>query len=114
MAATAATSQDRAMTIHIGMLLYPKLTQLDLTGPFEVLHRVPDTKVHRVWKDTQPVYADSGLGIVPTTSFADCPPLDIVFVPGGRGQIPLMTDAVVLDFLRHHAATARYVTSVCT
>ena len=102
------------MTIHIGMLLYPGLTQLDLTGPFEVLHRVPDAKIHLVWKDTQPVYSDSGLGMVPTTSFADCPPLDIVFVPGGRGQVPLMTDAVVLDFLRHHAATARYVTSVCT
>jgi cyclohexyl-isocyanide hydratase len=102
------------MTLHIGMLLYPGLTQLDLTGPFEVLHRVPDAKVHLVWKDTQPVYADSGLGIVPTTSFADCPSLDIVFVPGGRGQVPLMTDAVVLDFLRRHAATARYVTSVCT
>jgi cyclohexyl-isocyanide hydratase len=102
------------MTLHIGMLLYPRLTQLDLTGPFEVLHRVPDTKVHLVWKDTQPVSADSGLGLIPTTAFADCPPLDIVFVPGGIGQVALMTDAVVLDFLRHHGKTARYVTSVCT
>ena len=102
------------MTLHIGMLLFPRLTQLDLTGPFEVLHRVPDTKVHLVWKDTQPVYADSGLGLIPTTSFADCPPLDIVFVPGGRGQIPLMTDTVVLEFLRRHGASAKYVTSVCT
>src|SRR3954468_11861659 len=114
MAAMALERHDAAMTLHIGMLLFARLTQLDLTGPFEVLHRVPDAKVHLVWKDTQPVQADSGLGIVPTTSFADCPPLDIVFVPGGRGQVPLMTDAVVLDFLRRHAATARYVTSVCT
>src|ERR1043166_5544639 len=114
MAATAPRSHDRPMTLHIGMLLFPGLTQLDLTGPFEVLHRVPDTKVHLVWKDTQPVYSDSGLGMVPTTAFADCPPLDIVFVPGGRGQVPLMTDTVVLDFLRRQAATARYVTSVCT
>src|SRR5262245_37470392 len=102
------------MTLQIGMLLYPGLTQLDLTGPFEVLHRLPDTKVHLVWKDTQPVRSDSGLGMVPTTSFADCPPLDIVFVPGGRGQVPLMTDATVLDFLRRHGAAAKYVTSVCT
>ena len=102
------------MTLQIGMLLYPGLTQLDLTGPFEVLHRVPDTKVHLVWKTTQPVFADSGLGLVPTTTFDDCPPLDIVFVPGGRGQVPLMTDTAVLDFLRRHARTARYVTSVCT
>jgi cyclohexyl-isocyanide hydratase len=102
------------MTLQIGMLLYPGLTQLDLTGPFEVLHRLPDARVHVVWKDTQPVLADSGLGLVPTTTFAACPPLDIVFVPGGNGQVALMTDLVVLDFLRHHARTARYVTSVCT
>src|SRR6266567_3977961 len=101
MAATAARRHDGAMTTHIGMLLFPRLTQLDLTGPFEVLHRVPDTQVHLVWKDTQPVRADSA-------------PLDIVFVPGGIGQVALMTDPVVLDFLRHHGRTARYVTSVCT
>jgi cyclohexyl-isocyanide hydratase len=102
------------MTLHIGMLLFPKLTQLDLTGPFEVFHRIPDAKVHLVWKDTQPVYADSGLGLLPTTTLADCPALDIVFVPGGWGQIALMTDPEVLEFLRHHGRTARYVTSVCT
>jgi cyclohexyl-isocyanide hydratase len=102
------------MTLQIGMLLYPGLTQLDLTGPFEVLHRLPDARVHLVWKDTQPVRADSGLGLVPTTSFADCPPLDIVFAPGGRGQLAIAGDPVVLDFLRHHGRTARYVTSVCT
>jgi cyclohexyl-isocyanide hydratase len=102
------------MTLQIGMLLFPKLTQLDLTGPFEVLHRIPGAKVHLVWKDTQPVYADSGLGLVPTTTIADCPPLDVVFVPGGIGQVAMMTDTVVLDFLRRHGKTARYITSVCT
>ncbi|HEX4419777.1 MAG TPA: DJ-1/PfpI family protein [Kofleriaceae bacterium] len=102
------------MTLHIGMLLFPKLTQLDLTGPFEVFHRIPDAKVHLVWKDTQPVYADSGLGLLPTTTLADCPALDIVFVPGGRGQTALMTDPEILEFLRRHGRTARYVTSVCT
>ena len=114
MAAIRPARHDAGMTLHIGMLLFPRLTQLDLTGPFEVLHRVPDTKIHLVWKDTQPVFADSGLGLIPTMSFADCPPLDIVFVPGGAGQVALMTDPVVLDFLRHHGKTARYVTSVCT
>lgn len=114
MAATRREGHDGAMTLQIGMLLYPGLTQLDLTGPFEVLHRLPDARIHLVWKDTQTVVSDSGLGLVPTTAFADCPPLDIVFVPGGNGQIAVMTDAVVLDFLRHHGRTARYVTSVCT
>jgi cyclohexyl-isocyanide hydratase len=102
------------MTFQIGMLLYPGLTQLDLTGPFEVLHRIPGAQVHLVWKDTQPVRADSGLGLVPTTAFVDCPPLDVVFVPGGNGQAAVMTDPVVLEFLRRHGRTARYVTSVCT
>jgi cyclohexyl-isocyanide hydratase len=102
------------MTTHIGMLLYPGLTQLDLTGPFEVLHRVPDAKVHLVWKTLAPVRADSGLTLLPTTTLADCPPLDVVFVPGGGGQLPLMGDGEVLDFLRRHGRDARWVTSVCT
>jgi cyclohexyl-isocyanide hydratase len=102
------------MTLHIGMLLYPGLTQLDLTGPFELLHRIPDARVHLLWKDLQPVRAESGLAILPSTTLADCPPLDIVFVPGGKGDRSVMGDPVVLDFLRRHGSTARYVTSVCT
>lgn len=100
--------------MNIGMLLFPGLTQLDLTGPFEVFHRLPDAKVHLAWKDLQPVRADSGLGILPTTTLADCPPLDIVMVPGGFGQIALMQDTEVLDWLRVHGQRAKYVTSVCT
>lgn len=102
------------MTIHIGMLLFPRLTQLDLTGPFEVMHRIPDARIHLVWKDTQVVRADSGLGLSPTTTLDDCPPLDIVFVPGGFGQVALMADQPVHAFLRKHAASAKYITSVCT
>jgi len=100
--------------MNIGMLLYPGLTQLDLTGPFEVFHRIPDATVHLVWKDTRPVRADSGLALVPSTSFADCPPLDVVTVPGGWGQRALMADAEVLDWLRAKAKTAQYMTAVCT
>jgi len=102
------------MTVHIGMLLYPGLTQLDLTGPFEVLQMLPDAQIHLVWKTAGPVVADSGMTLYATTSLQDCPPLDVVFVPGGRGQLPLMSDSEVLDFLRRHGRTARYVTSVCT
>jgi cyclohexyl-isocyanide hydratase len=102
------------MAIHIGMLLYPGLTQLDLTAPFELMHRIPDAQVHLVWKDVQPVRADSGLGLLPTTTLAGCPALDVVFVPGGPGQVPLMGDPEVLGFLREHGRAARYVTSVCT
>jgi cyclohexyl-isocyanide hydratase len=102
------------MTTHIGMLLYPGLTQLDLTGPFEVLHRIPDTRVHLLWKTLDPVTADSGLGLLPTTTLAGCPPLGVVFVPGGTGQMALMQDGEALGFLREQGVRARWVTSVCT
>jgi cyclohexyl-isocyanide hydratase len=102
------------MTTHIGMLLYPGLTQLDLTGPFEVLHRVPDAVVHLVWKTRDAVFADSKLGILPTTTVAECPTLDVVFVPGGGGQMALMQDDEILTFVAEQGRRARYVTSVCT
>ncbi len=103
-----------SQTLDIGFLLFPRLTQLDLTGPFEVLSRLPGAKVRLLWKTLDPVRADSGLGLLPDTTLADCPPLDILCVPGGPGVAALMEDAAVLDFLRNQAATARYVTSVCT
>ena len=100
--------------MNVGMLLFPGLTALDLLGPFEVLHRIPGATVHLVWKDTQPVRADSGLAILPTLALADCPPLDVVTVPGGFGQIDLMDDATILDWLRAQARSAKYMTAVCT
>src|SRR3954468_21921210 len=98
----------------IGMLIFPRLTQLDMTGPYEVRARLPNTKVHLVAHTMAPVKTDRGMEIVPTITLADCPQLDLVMVPGGAGQQDLMEDAVVLDFLRKQAAGAKYVTSVCT
>ncbi len=98
----------------IGLLLFPQLTQLDLTGPFEVFARTPGAQVHLIWKDKQPVVSDRGMAILPTTTFADCPPLDVICVPGGPGQIALMDDAGTLAFLQQQASSARLVTSVCT
>ena len=103
-----------ADTIQIGILLYPNVTQLDATGPAQVLSRVPGAKMHMIWKTRDPVPTDAGFSIVPTTTFADCPQLDVVCVPGGGGQVELMVDPETLDFLRKQAAKARYVTSVCT
>lgn len=102
------------MTLQLGMLLFPNLTQLDLTGPYEVFHRIPDTRVHLVWKNLSPVLSQGGMSILPTTTIADCPALDLVFVPGGFGQLALQDDDEVLEFLRRQGATARWVTSVCT
>ncbi len=98
----------------IGLLLFPQLTQLDLTGPFEVFARTPGAQVHLIWKDKQPVVSDRGMAILPTTTFADCPPLEVICVPGGPGQIALMDDAETLAFLQQQASSARLVTSVCT
>lgn len=102
------------MALHIGLLLFPDLTQLDLTGPYEVFHRLPDAKVHLVWKDLAPIRAQGGMQLVPNTTLADCPPLDVVCVPGGFGTAALLEDTVVLDWLRAQAKTARFVTAVCT
>jgi len=102
--------------LTIGFLLFPGLTQLDLTGPYEVLARLPGScdHLHLIWKTRDPVTSDSGMTILPTTTFADGPRLDIVCVPGGPGVGALMEDPQTLDFLRAAAGEARYVTSVCT
>jgi cyclohexyl-isocyanide hydratase len=100
-------------TLEIGILLFPAITQLDITGPFEIFARLPNARVHLLWKDVNPVVSDVGLIMTPTTAFADCPILDVLCVGGGPGQIPLMDDDEVLDFLRDKGSSARYVTSVC-
>jgi len=100
-------------TIHIGFLLFPNVTQLDLTGPAQVLSRVPGAQVHLVWKSREAVPTDVGFSIQPTTSFAECPQLTVLCVPGGFGIADQLNDRETLDFLRRQADGARYVTSVC-
>ena len=102
------------MAVQIGFLLFPEVQQLDLTGPHDVLASLPDVQVHLIWKETGPVIASSGLVLQATTNFADCPPLDVLCIPGGAGVGPLMEDPQTLEFIRRQAARARYVTSVCT
>lgn len=100
--------------LEIGLLVFPKLTQLDLTGPLQVFSRLPDARVHLIWKRIEPVPSDAVLALLPTTTYADCPQLDVICVPGGAGSDDMVNDAETLDFLRVQAAGARYVTSVCT
>jgi cyclohexyl-isocyanide hydratase len=102
------------MTRHIGILVFPGVQQLDLTGPYEVFASLPDTKVHLIWKDRRQIISATGLVLIPTTIFGECPKLDVICVPGGGGVNALLEDAEVLDFLRAQAREARYVTSVCT
>jgi cyclohexyl-isocyanide hydratase len=100
--------------LRSGMLVFPNLTQLDLTGPYEVLARLPGAETRLLWKNLGPVRSEHGLTILPDTTFGDCQPLDLVLVPGGAGINPLLEDAEVLMFLRHAAASARYVVGICT
>jgi cyclohexyl-isocyanide hydratase len=100
--------------LQIGLLLFPKVTQLDLTGPLQVFSSVPGATVHLIWKRIEPVASDTVLTLTPTTSFADCPQLDVVCVPGGAGTDDMVNDEEMLEFLRGQAASAKYVTSVCT
>jgi cyclohexyl-isocyanide hydratase len=102
------------MNLEIGILVFPSVQQLDLTGPYEVFASVPGAKVHLIWKDRTPIVSATGLVLAPTMTFAQCPALDVLCVPGGAGINALLRDAAVLGFLRAEAARARYVTSVCT
>ena len=100
--------------LTIGFLLFPRLTQLDFTGPYEVMSRLPGAQVKLLWKQAGPVRADTGLTMLADTGLAEAPQLDILCIPGGPGVAALMEDEEVLDFLRAQAPGARYVTSVCT
>jgi cyclohexyl-isocyanide hydratase len=100
--------------IHIGLLLYPGVTQLDATGPAQVLSRVPRAQIHMIAKARVPVETDAGFAILPTDDFVSCPPLDVICVPGGIGQAAVMRDAETLAFLKQQGDGARFVTSVCS
>ncbi len=102
------------MGFAVGFVLFPNLTQLDFTGPLQVLARLPGADLHIAAKTRDPVPSDCGLSLVPTTTFADCPPLDLICIPGGFGVDQAMEDEETLAFVRREAARARYVTSVCT
>lgn len=96
-----------------GMLVFPNLTQLDLTGPYEILARLPGSEIVLIWKSLDPVRSEHGLTILPNATFDSCGPLDLVLVPGGAGINPLLEDAATLAFVRRAAASVRYVVGVC-
>lgn len=99
---------------RIGLLAFPAMTQLDLTGPLQVFANLPGAEVHVLWKTLDPIRTHGGLTLIPDTTLADCPPLDVICVPGGSGVLDLMEDEDVLAFLRTQADHARFVGSICT
>jgi cyclohexyl-isocyanide hydratase len=101
-------------SFRIGFLAFPAMTQLDLTGPLQVFASLPGAETRVIWKSLEPIETQGGLRLVPDTVMAECPPLDVICVPGGTGVLALMDDPAVLDFLRRQAAQARFVGSICT
>ncbi len=100
--------------MHIVFVLFDNVTQLDFTGPVQVLSRLPGAQVHVVTKDGEAATTDSAFSILPSCSFAQCSPADILCVPGGFGVREAIADDDIVDFVRQQAKGAQYVTSVCT
>jgi cyclohexyl-isocyanide hydratase len=99
---------------RIGLLAFPAMTQLDLTGPLQVFSSLPGADVRVLWKTLDPIQTHGGLRLLPDTTLADCPDLDVICVPGGSGVLDLMDDPEVLSFLRIQAEHATFVGSICT
>jgi cyclohexyl-isocyanide hydratase len=99
--------------LHIGSLLFEGIDQIDLTGPFEVLSRIPNASYRLYGNTTAPERELKGLWLTPDASLVDAPPLDVLHVPGGFGQESLMEDAEVLGWIRQQAAGACHIFSVC-
>jgi cyclohexyl-isocyanide hydratase len=98
----------------VGFLLFPDLTQLDLTGPYEVFSRMPHLRIELIGTQSGRVRSEGGLDFHSTSELGSAPPLDVLCIPGGPGVDPLLKDDRVLDFLADRGATTAYVTSVCT
>jgi len=101
--------------IQIGFLIYPGVIQLDVMGAYQVLAFPPNTHVHLIGKTLTPVVSNEGVTLTPTITLETCPPLDVICVPGGGlGQVEVMKDREILDFLERQSVNAWYVSSVCT
>lgn len=100
--------------ISVAFLVFPNVTQLDLTGPAQVLSRLGNTTLNLVWKDKSPVPTDAGFPLLPTATFEEIDQTDILCVPGGLGTMEMMQDETVLAWMRKAAGKAEWVTSVCT
>jgi cyclohexyl-isocyanide hydratase len=102
-------------SFNVGFVIFPDLTQLDFTGPLQVLSGLPESAIHIIAKSEAPVPSDCGLSLVPTRTFANCPPLDLICIPeGSQGVAGVIGDRETIAFVRQQAANAKYVTSVCT
>jgi transcriptional regulator GlxA family with amidase domain len=102
-----------AMT-QISILIFDQLAAQDAVGPYEVMRNVPEWSVELVAKEKGEVRAEGGLGMIADRSLAEVEEADIVLVPGGVGNRPMLEDEAVLSWLRRIDATTKWTTSVCT
>ena len=116
LAALASLAAPAQQPEQIVMLVYPGMTALDLIGPQQVFGYMMGAKIHLVWKTKSPVVTDTGISLLPSMTFDECPAApDILFVPGGGAQtIQLMDDETVLAFLAARGKAAKLITSVCS
>jgi cyclohexyl-isocyanide hydratase len=106
--------QITARPLSVGCLIFPQMDQIDFTGPFEVLTRMPETTVQIMAKGLTPVRDMQGLRLTPDICIADAGTIDVLVVPGGYGQQALMHDEEVLGLIRKHIDAERLLFSVCT
>ena len=102
------------MSLNIGAVLFEQMDQLDFTGAFEVLSRLPDSVFHIIEKSGKPIRDTQGLILTPDRSFENVPQLDVLIVPGGTGINTLMEDEETLNFLRQQAPGLKVLFPVCT
>ncbi|PQO42203.1 DJ-1/PfpI family protein [Blastopirellula marina] len=100
--------------IQIGALVFPNMDQIDLTGPYAVLSRLPNSSIQLLAKEKGIIRDHLGLGLVPDATLEEAKPIDLLLIPGGPGQEALMEDEAILSFIRDHAKSAKCVYSVCT
>jgi cyclohexyl-isocyanide hydratase len=105
---------DQMAITRIGFLAFNGVTQLDLTGPYEILSRLPNTETFIVTKDKEDIVSDRNLVLRAHKSLEEGKKLDILIVPGGPGVNDLLGDKIILDYVRESASRAKYTTSVCT
>jgi cyclohexyl-isocyanide hydratase len=100
--------------LQIGSLLFEQLDQIDLTGPFEVFSRIPNSTYRIFAKTSAPMRDLHGLRLIPDAVLTEAPQLDLLHIPGGFGQEALMDDEDVLGWIREQSAGVRCLFSVCT
>lgn len=96
----------------VGLIIYPGMTALDIVGPQQVFSSLPNVEIHRIWKNSHVIATDDGMRLLPDTTFANCPPLDVICIGGGLGQMAVVEDDEVIDFLRQQS-NVKFIASVC-